>query len=125
MNRIMIAAVSMLMISSLAVAHAESNDLAAVEHPATTGVVLSSPAAVATGSESYPDFVASQSVPVTAGGVLAATGSDGPVQTANSLPPGFTVGTEAANYAASVQRSFAAQAERARIAARSPAHHAG
>ncbi len=124
MSRIITAAISVLMLSNLTAAFAESNNLAAVEHPAT-GVILSSPAAGATGSESYPDFVTSQAVPVTAGGVLPTNGSDGPVQTANSLPSGFTVGTEASNYAESVQRSFAAQAQRASMVAGTHSQHAG
>lgn len=124
MSRIITAAISVLMLSNLTAAFAESNNLAAVEHPAT-GVILSSPAANATGSESYPDFVTSQAVPVTAGGVLPTNGSDGPVQTANSLPSGFTVGTEASNYAESVQRSFAAQAQRASMVAGTHSQHAG
>jgi hypothetical protein len=127
MNRIITAAITVLMVSNLTAAFAESNNLAAVEHPAT-GVILSSPGSVTTGSDSYPDFVASQSVPVIAGGILPTNGSDGPVQTANSLPSGFTDGTEAAMYAQSVQRSFAAQAERAartRIAAGTHSQHPG
>jgi hypothetical protein len=126
-NRIITAAITVLMLSSLTPAFAESNNLSAVEHPAT-GIILGSPPSIATGSDSYPDFVTSQAVPVIAGGILPTNGSEGPVQTANSLPPGFTDGTEAVMYAQSVQRTFAAQAERAaraRIAAGTHAQHAG
>ena len=74
MKRMLIAAVSLLALSGFEAARAESNDLAAVERPATTGVLLSAPSR-AGGSEA--------SVPVTAGGVLATNGSEGPVQSAN------------------------------------------
>ena len=124
MKRMLIAAVSLLALSGFEAARAESNDLAAVERPATTGVVLSAPSR-AGGSEAYPDFAAAQSVPVTAGGVLATNGSEGPVQSANSLPVGFANGTPAYEYAQSVQRAFAARMERGRLAGVAHGQHPG
>jgi hypothetical protein len=115
--RILVAAVSLLALSGLRNVHAESNGLALVEQPAGAALVLSAPALADVGSESYPDFVSAHAVPVTAGQVLPPNGSEGVVQTANSLPAGFAVGTPAYNYAQSVQRYFAAQEVR-RIQAR-------
>ena len=43
MKKILIAAVSVLALSGIVQARAESNGLAAVERPATTGTILSSP----------------------------------------------------------------------------------
>jgi len=125
MNRILIAAVSLLTLSGVGVAHAESNELAAVERPATTGEILSSPSAIATGSDSYPDFAEAQSMPVVSGGVIALTGSEGPVQSPSSLPVGFLNGTSVYDYALSVQRAFAAQADHKRLTGVARAQHPG
>jgi hypothetical protein len=128
-NRTITAAITVLMLSNLTAAFAESNNLSAVEHPAT-GVILSPPAGVATGSKAYPNFGGTQGVPVTSGGLVPTSG-DQALQTANSAPPGFFGGTVDANYAQSVQRSFAAQAAqaaraaRARIAAGTHSQHPG
>ena len=43
MNKILIAAVSVLALSGIVQARAEGNGLAAVERPATTGTILSAP----------------------------------------------------------------------------------
>jgi hypothetical protein len=106
------AAFSVLAISGIVQARAESNGLAAVERPAT---ILSSPALVETGSETYQNF-AGPSVPVLSGQVLQPNGSEGIVQTATSLPRGFMLGTPEYNYAQSVLRYFAAGTAREKLA---------
>jgi hypothetical protein len=108
MNKILIVAVSVLALTGIVQTRAESNGLAAVERPATSGTILSSPAPVDTGSETYQGF-AGPSVPVVSGQVLQPNGSEGVLQTANSLPPGFMYGTPEYDYAQSVQRYFAAR----------------
>jgi hypothetical protein len=115
MNKILTAAVSAVALSGIVQARAESNGLAAVERPATTGTVLSSPAFVDTGSETYQGF-AGPSVPVMSGQVLQPNGSDGIVQTASSLPSGFMTGTPEYNYAQSVRQYFAARADHQMLA---------
>ena len=107
--RILIAAVSLLALSGIRNVYAESNGPALVERPASAAAVLSAPAPADVGSESYPGFASAHAVPVTAGQVLPPNGSEGVVQTANSLPAGFAVGTPAYDYAQSVRRYFAAQ----------------
>ncbi|HYZ63378.1 MAG TPA: hypothetical protein VE650_13075 [Acetobacteraceae bacterium] len=54
-----------------------------------------------------------QTAEVTAGGVLPSNGQGGVVQSANSLPPGWADGTAPVQYAQSVNRYFAQQANRA------------
>jgi hypothetical protein len=73
-----------------------------------------------TGSESLPSFAAGPQVPVLAGGVLPSTGSEGGVESANSLPRGFAQGTASFAYRQSVARYFAERAVRtpARLAQR-------
>jgi hypothetical protein len=115
MNKILIAAASLLVLSGIIQAQAESNGLAVVERPATTGTVLASPALRDTGSETYQSF-AGRSVPVVPGQVLQPNGSEGIVQTANSLPRGFLLGTPEYNYAQSVQRYFAVRTAREMLA---------
>ena len=124
MKKIVIAAVSALALSGIVQARAESNGLAAVERPATTGTILSSPALADTGSENYQGF-AGPSVPVMSGQVLPSNGSEGIVQTANSLPAGFMIGTPEYQYAQSVQRYFAARADREMQARAAHAPHPG
>ncbi len=65
-----------------------------------------------TGSIAYPDVAGRASQVVTAGGsgAVPVTGSQGGVETANSLPRGFREGTVAYAQEQSVQRYFAAQA---------------
>ena len=78
--------------------------------PATNGTrVMSSPALADTGSESTPTFNG-PSVRITTAGTLPTNGSEGVVQSANSLPTGFENGTAAYEYAQSVNRYFAAKA---------------
>ena len=59
------------------------------------------------------------------GQVLQPNGSEGIVQTANSLPPGFLNGTPEYQYAQSVQRYFAARADREMLARAAQAPHPG
>jgi hypothetical protein len=123
MNKILIAAVSALALSGIAQARAEGG-LAEVERPATTGTVLSAPSLRDTGSETYQGF-SGPSVPVMSGQVLQPNGSEGIVQTANSLPPGFLNGTPEYQYAQSVQRYFAARADREMLARAAQGPHPG
>ena len=62
------------------------------------------------GSQAYPTFSAVPLATVTAGGTLPTNGSQGPVQTANSLPAGFETGTAAYAQAQSVRSVLAQQA---------------
>ena len=64
-------------------------------------------------------------MPVMSGQVLQPNGSEGIVQTANSLPPGFMIGTPEYNYAQSVQRYFAARADREMLARAAHGPHPG
>ena len=99
-------------------AMAESNNLASVESPQTPSVVQGGGTAAGGGSEAYPAFAAAQSVPVSAGAdlLLPANGSEGVLQTAASLPRGFSEGTVAYAQAQSVARFFAERERRARFA---------
>ena len=119
------AAVSLLALPSIQSVYAESNGLAFVEQPARAASVLSAPAPWDVGSESYPAFARANAVPVVPGQVLPPNGSEGIVQTANSLPVGFANGTPAYEYAQSVRRSFAAQAARERQARVRSGQHPG
>ena len=78
---------------------------------------LGGPALAEGGSEAYP-AAAAQSVPMVAGAgiVLPGNGSEAAVQTAASLPRGFSEGTAAYTQAQSVARYFAAREERNRLA---------
>src|SRR5689334_22433242 len=71
--------------------------------------VLANPTTVQSGSESYPVAVGTTLNPVVAGNVLPANGSEGIVQSANSLPAGFANGTPASEYAQSVERYWASR----------------
>lgn len=66
--------------------------------------VVANPFAPDTGSETPLRFDVGPSVRVTAGDVLPTNGSEGVVQTANSLPRGFEAGTVAYAQAESVKR---------------------
>jgi hypothetical protein len=85
MKSMLLAAVSVLALSSIGQARAESNGLAAVEPPQAAVPVLSSPPLGNTGSETYPSFAEGRAVPVMSGQVLPPNGSEGAVQSANSL----------------------------------------
>lgn len=62
-------------------------------------------------SEAYPDIVGRPGyvLSVATDWTLAGLGNEVPVQTANSLPPGFDVGTAAYAYEQSVNQHLAAQ----------------
>ncbi len=74
------------------------------------GQVTANPLTSDTGSQAYPNFAVGEPVPVIEGQVLPQNGSEGSVQTANSLPPGFENGTAAYEEAQRVARYFASQA---------------
>ncbi len=61
--------------------------------PGTTSYVTTQTADV--GSSAYPNVIGrpGSNLSMLAGDILPVTGSEGPVQTANSLPVGFTNGT--------------------------------
>jgi hypothetical protein len=75
-------------------------------------IAVSHPALVAdTGATAYPDAAGRAGQVVTFGNdVLTAAGSEGAVQTAASLPPGFSDGTAASMQAEAVRRYFAGTA---------------
>ena len=64
-----------------------------------------------TGSQQYPAPNPALSVAPFGEPTLPENGQNGPVQTANSLPVGFENGTAAYQYAQSVNRFFAQQAD--------------
>ena len=74
-----------------------------------------------TGSQAYPSFTG-RSVVVTAGGTLPSNGTQGIVQTANSLPRGFEDGTVAYAQAQSVSNYLQAQAVRAQASKLAQVH---
>ena len=85
---------------------------------AAPGTMTTAQAQVAdTGSEAFPNVAGrpGSALAVVADGLLPGVGSEAPVQTAGSLPTGFEVGTPSHAYAQSVNRHFAAQAERTRV----------
>ena len=105
-KKIVIAAAGILILSAVQNARADSES-----YPTGSAQpVYSSPAQVDTGSETYPSSVPGSAVAMTQGPVLATNGGEAIVQTANSLPRGFAVGTPAYEYAQSVQRYYAARA---------------
>ncbi len=79
--------------------------------PGVTTYVPFATYAADTGSAAYPDLAGRSSQVVTAGNsdLLPTVGSEGAVQTANSLPHGFEDGTVALGQAQSVQRYLAQQ----------------
>ena len=86
---------------------------------AAPGVTVAAGTQVAdVGSEALPSFAGKPGshLNVLADGSLPGTGSEALVQTANSLPRGFEVGTAASAYAQSVNRYFAAKADQNRVA---------
>ena len=97
-----------------AAAHAE-NEGAGDPFPfSVPGVTSATSRAYAdTGSASYPDLSSRPSQIAAAGHLDAvpANGSEGAIQTANSLPRGFSSGTVAEAQAQSVARFFAAREE--------------
>jgi hypothetical protein len=81
--------------------------------PALAAPAQANPVFEDTGSERLPDFAALPAVPVTTGGILPTDGGEGIVQSANSLPPGFTQGTAPQVSAAITARYFARLAREA------------
>lgn len=77
-----------------------------------TAQVVANSVANDAGSQGYPSYSGSPVI-VTAGGTLPTNGSQGAVQTANSLPRGFENGTVAYAQAQSVNRYLVAQAAHA------------
>lgn len=79
---------------------------------------LSVPRVADTGSAAYPDLAGrpGSDLPRLAGDVLPATGSEGPVQTANSLPRHFEEGTVAYAQASRVHSWMLAHAGRPALA---------
>lgn len=105
-------------------AHAESEgagDPFAYRAPGMT--VAHPPSYADTGSAAFPALAGRPSQVVTVGGpgTASMTGSEGIVQTAASLPRGFSNGTVAAIQAQSLARFMAGREERARLAAQLPA----
>jgi hypothetical protein len=73
------------------------------------GDVVAEPPATVTGSQAYQNSAPGYAVAVVDGRVLPINGSNGIVQTANSLPRGFEHGTPTFAQAQSVQRYLAEQ----------------
>jgi hypothetical protein len=63
-----------------------------------------------------PTFTAEPDQTVMQAELLPQRGTNGPIDTANALPPGFEVGTPGYAYAQSVQQWFASQAAHERVA---------
>ena len=104
-KKIMIAAAGILTLSAIQNVRADSES-----YPSGSAQpVYSSPARVDTGSETYPSSALCSPVATTQEPVLPSNGGEGIVQTDNSLPPGFAIGTPAYEYAQSVQRYYAAR----------------
>jgi hypothetical protein len=76
--------------------------------PATS--VVAAPPSSDTGSQAYQGSAPGPALPVVEGTVLPTNGSDGIVQTANSLPPGFERGTAGLTQDQSVDRYLQAEA---------------
>ena len=116
----LVAAVAALSLFTLAAqAEGEGNgDPFPFRAPASTFVANGSGPAD-TGSAAYPDLTGRPAQVVTAGGVAGVpmTGSESPVQTANSLPRGFVDGTVAYAQAQSERRWFADQGAHAVVSA--------
>lgn len=103
-----------------AAAHAESEGAGDPFAFSVPGVTTATARAYAnTGSANYPDLSGRPSQVAAAGGLEAVpiTGSEGVIQTAASLPRGFSSGTVASLQAQSVARSFAGREGNVRLAA--------
>lgn len=112
MKRIVLAAAAALSLAAAA-AHAETEGAGALFALRTPGVTVTDPQPHADrGSNAYPDLRNRSATAVTAagGGPAAAAGSEAGMQTANSLPRGFTAGATA--YAETRPTRRAAQAVR-------------
>ncbi len=104
---------------------AESNSPAAVETPPAAHIIRGGGTDAGGGSNAYPAFAAAGSTTVIAGTalLLPENGSEGPVQTAASLPPAAMAGTAPYTQAQSMARALAGPEDRTRLAARRPAPH--
>jgi hypothetical protein len=118
MKTTLFAAVTALGLAASAVAYAGEGNGNTFGYTNTAPLVASAPR-TDVGSNAYPDFSGRVGSIVTAVGALPTNGSEGIVQTANSLPRGFEEGTEAYMTAQSVNRYFAEQAAQARTLAQS------
>lgn len=110
MKTILLAAAAALSLAAATAAHAQegAGDPFAFRAPGLTAVTPSTYAAD-TRSAAYPASTGRPSQVVAAGGadLAPATGSEGVVQTANSLPRGFEAGTVTYAQAPSVRRYLA------------------
>ena len=91
-----IAAVAVLGLSFAPAFAAEGNSEPFANNTTTAGTrIIRQPQALDTGSAQYPNVVGrpGSNLPLLAGNVLPSNGSEGAVQTANSLPRGFEQGT--------------------------------
>jgi hypothetical protein len=86
----------------------------------STADVVAEPPANVTGSQAYQNSGPGYAVAVVDGRVLPINGSNGIVQTANSLPRGFEHGTPTYTQAQSVQRYLAKQEGAGQDYARTP-----
>ena len=107
---IIAATVAALSLATTAFAEGEGNG---DPFPVHTAAIASGPVAFArdTGSQQYPAYNPALSWSEASQVTLPPNGSQGPVQTANSLPSGFENGTVAYTEAQSVNRWFAQQAD--------------
>jgi hypothetical protein len=122
MKLTLLAAVSAFSVVTAA-AHAESEgagDPFAFRVPGVT--TINQPAYADTGSAAFPNLNGRSSRIVIVGGpdTVPMTGSEATVQTAASLPRGFSDGTVSNTQAQSVARFVAGREERARLAAQLP-----
>ncbi len=116
MKNIVLAAVAMM---SLGLAPAMAGEGTGEPFPNNAGAVmtqttLTAPQVADTGSAAYPTFAGrpGSDLPRLAGDVLPTSGSEGAIQTANSLPAHFEEGTVANAQANSVQNWMLAHALR-------------
>ncbi len=92
MTRILALAAAAILTAGITSAYAEGNGNFGGIAP-SANVVAGTEVTGVTGSEAYPSVRNSTAVGVVAGGTLPTNGSNGIVQTANSLPQGFENGT--------------------------------
>lgn len=114
-------AVAVLGFSSAYAAEGNSEPFATNTPPAATRIIRQAQAPD-TGSAQYPNVIGrpGSNLPLLLGDVLPANGSEGAVQTANSLPRGFEEGTVTYVQAQSINRWMVAhnEARATRIASR-------
>ena len=109
---IIIATVAVLSLSTTAFAEGEGNgDPFPFRAQPQTAYVTGSVATADVGSQQYPAANPALSFASNGAPILPENGSNGPVQTANSLPLGFEQGTVAYMQAESINRWYAQQAD--------------